>query len=42
MQERKESGNFNDWQMKEIRKGFENNLTMEQVKVYAKPEIDDG
>jgi len=39
IKECEDSGKFNDRQMEEIRKGFEQDLTMEQVKVYAKPEF---
>ena len=39
IQQCQDSGKFNDRQMEEIRKGFEQDLTMEQVKLYAKPEF---
>ena len=42
IQECKESGKFNDKQIEEIRKGFENGLTIEQVKVYADPKFDNN
>ena len=35
----KNSGKFDDCQMYQIRKGFEEGLTFKQVKIYAKPEI---
>ena len=40
IQECEESGKFNDYQMEEIIKGFENGLIMEQIKVYADPKFD--
>ena len=31
---------FDKWQIDEISKGFNNGLTIDQVKVYAKPKLD--
>ena len=41
MQECKESGKFNKYQMEEIRTGFVNGLTMDQVKIFVDPKFND-
>ena len=38
----KKSRKFNEYQMTEIIKGFEDGLSMEQVQFYAKPEFDEN
>ena len=37
-----EDNKFDNYQMEEIRKGFENRLTLEQIKTYADPKFDDN
>ena len=39
IQECEDSGNFGESEIGQIRWGFRNGLTMEQVKVFAKPEF---
>ena len=40
IQECEDSGKFNDEQMEQIRLGFESGLTIEEVEVYADPEME--
>ena len=40
IQECKESGKFNNYQIEEISYGFKKGLTIDQVKLYADPKFD--